>query len=234
MPNRTLKETIVTSERLAGLSFEAETLFYRLLVCADDFGRFDARPIIIRSRAMPLRDVCLSSVSQWVDELRASDLLTVYEVNGKPYLQLHRWEQRTRAAKSKFPDPPTSAPVETKTCEKNDGQVSDERLSTDSQPSPEVRGTRYEERGTRVARKTRKTPIPADFGISERVAKWAESKGHDRLTERLEQFIGAAKARGYEYADWDEALMNAIRDDWAKFGKSGSAATKPGGGRRPL
>jgi len=81
-----LKEGITTSERLALVSFEAETLYCRLLVCADDFGRFDARPIIVRSRAMPLRDVCLSSVSQWTDELRAHDLIEVYEVGGKPYL----------------------------------------------------------------------------------------------------------------------------------------------------
>ena len=85
-----------------------------------------------------------------------------------------------------------------------------------------------------MPRKARKTPIPADFAVSERVAKWAEAKGHTRLPERLEQFVGAAKARGYEYADWDEAFMAAVRDDWAKFGKADSATGKPGGGRREL
>ncbi len=34
---------------------------------------------------------------------------------------------------------------------------------------------------------------------------------------------GKAKAKAYVYADWDEALMNAIRDDWAKL-----KAVKPG------
>lgn len=65
--------------------------------------------------------------------------------------------------------------------------------------------------------KSRKHPIPADFGISDRVKAWAESKGHARLDERLEHFIGKAKANGYQYADWDEAFMTAIRDNWAKL-----------------
>ena len=38
MPNRILKESICTSESLVGLSAEAEVLFYRLIVKADDFG----------------------------------------------------------------------------------------------------------------------------------------------------------------------------------------------------
>lgn len=43
MPNRMIKESICTSETLAQLTPEEERLFYRLLVNADDFGRFDGR-----------------------------------------------------------------------------------------------------------------------------------------------------------------------------------------------
>lgn len=62
-----------------------------------------------------------------------------------------------------------------------------------------------------------KTPLPANFAISDRVREWAASKGHSRLDERLEHFVGKARMNGYRYADWDEALMTAIRDDWAKL-----------------
>ena len=35
--------------------------------------------------------------------------------------------------------------------------------------------------------------------------------------------LSEARAKGYVYADWDQALMNAIRDDWAKLrGANGS------------
>lgn len=75
-------------------------------------------------------------------------------------------------------------------------------------------------------RKAIKVPLPADFALSERVTRWAGEKGHSRLPERFEHFVSAAKAKGYEYADWDEALMAAIRDDWAKFGKPNAPAKR--------
>ena len=43
MPSRILKESICTSESLAYLSAEAEVLFYRLIVKADDFGLYYGR-----------------------------------------------------------------------------------------------------------------------------------------------------------------------------------------------
>ena len=55
-----------------------------------------------------------------------------------------------------------------------------------------------------------------DFCVSERVKVWAKEKGFDRLDAHLESFVGKCKAKAYAYVDWDEALMNAIRDDWAK------------------
>jgi hypothetical protein len=33
----------------------------------------------------------------------------------------------------------------------------------------------------------------------------------------LAHFVGYVKANGKTYADWDQALMNAIRGDWAKL-----------------
>jgi len=61
-----------------------------------------------------------------------------------------------------------------------------------------------------------KTPLPPDFKISERVKTWATAKGHGQLEEHFEAFIGKAQAHHYRYADWDAALITAIREDWAK------------------
>lgn len=80
--------------------------------------------------------------------------------------------------------------------------------------SQEPVGKERASRATRTRAPT-KTPLPDGFGISERVADWAKRHGHDRLQEHLEAFVSKARARGYVYADWDEALMGAIRDDWA-------------------
>ena len=76
------------------------------------------------------------------------------------------------------------------------------------------------------------TPMPDDFSISERVKRWADEHGWVRLQEHLENFKLQASAKGYTYADWDAALMKAIRQDWAKLGNapaSEAPAVQPGG-----
>jgi hypothetical protein len=74
-----------------------------------------------------------------------------------------------------------------------------------------------ESRGIKKPAKAKKTPLPENFALSDRVKAWAVEKSHNRLTERLEHFISTAKAKAYEYVDWDEAFMNAVRGNWAKL-----------------
>ena len=67
-------------------------------------------------------------------------------------------------------------------------------------------------------RKPAKTLLPSDFAISAAVRTWAQANGHMNLQAHFDSFVGKARASGYTYADWDQALQNAIRDDWAKLG----------------
>lgn len=110
MPNRILYESICCSDTLAQLTPEAERFFYRLLVQCDDFGRFDARPSVLRSRCFQLQvdEVSLEQVEAWLDCLSEVGLIQRYRSGERAYLQVTTWQahQRTRAARSKFPDPP--------------------------------------------------------------------------------------------------------------------------------
>lgn len=85
------------------------------------------------------------------------------------------------------------------------------------EPSIEPSGNRHIPESPKKSRAPVKTPLPENFCISERVRKWADEKGHRNLERHFENFVGACRARGYAYADWDEAFMNAIRNDWAKL-----------------
>ena len=108
MPNRILKESICTSEDIDGLSWFCEVFWYRLIVNCDDFGRIDARPAILKSKLFPLKDsVTKKNVEDAVTALSSAGLIFLYEVQGKPYLQLKTWNehQQVRAQKSKYPDP---------------------------------------------------------------------------------------------------------------------------------
>ncbi|CAE6946267.1 hypothetical protein R69608_05538 [Paraburkholderia nemoris] len=88
------------------------------------------------------------------------------------------------------------------------------------EPSIDVRDT-SDVPATEKASKKRacKKSIPEDFGISESVRKWAKAQNFNQLDQRLEHFVGYAKANGKKYVDWDAAFMNAIRGDWAKLNR---------------
>lgn len=109
MPSRILKESICTSETIDKLSAEEERFFYRLLVQCDDFGRLDARPQILRAKCFPLKTDSLTNedILRWLKTLVEVGLIQLYEVDGRPYLQVVTWQkhQRVRAKESKYPDP---------------------------------------------------------------------------------------------------------------------------------
>lgn len=107
MPNRILKESICTSDTIDSLKgWFDEVVYYRLIVNCDDYGRFDGRPAIIKSRLFPLRgNVTDKSVDEAVRRLASAGLVILYEKDGKPYLCLPTWDrhQQVRAKKSRYP-----------------------------------------------------------------------------------------------------------------------------------
>lgn len=56
MPDRIIKESICTSDTLNALSDFEERFWWRLVVNCDDYGRFDARTAVLKSRLFPLMD----------------------------------------------------------------------------------------------------------------------------------------------------------------------------------
>lgn len=109
LPNRILKESICTSENIDNLTIEEENFFYRLLVNCDDFGRADARVPILRAKCYPLRldKVKEKDIDKWLMTLVKENLITLYMVGDRRYLQMVTWDkhQQIRAKRSKFPSP---------------------------------------------------------------------------------------------------------------------------------
>ena len=56
MPSRIIKESITTSESLSEVSADAERLFWRLVVKADDFGLYYGNPRILASMCFRRRN----------------------------------------------------------------------------------------------------------------------------------------------------------------------------------
>lgn len=114
MPNRILKESICKSDTVDELSWFEEVFFYRLIVNCDDYGRFDARPAILKADLFPLKDTTAKNIETALCKLSAVGLVYRYIVNDRPYLQLVTWEkyQQVRSKKSKYPAPEEGVPYE--------------------------------------------------------------------------------------------------------------------------
>lgn len=109
MPNRIIKESITTSCEIDNLSADEERFFYRLIVACDDYGRMDARPSVLRAKCFPLKvdQIKDKDVIGYLNALINIKLVKLYDVAGKPYLQMVTWDkhQQRRAKYSKFPAP---------------------------------------------------------------------------------------------------------------------------------
>ena len=110
--------------------------------------------------------------------------------------------------------------------QRNASETLEERQpDADISQKPELSNQKKEKKKSARAPET---TMPENFGISERVLAWACAKGYGgELTGHLENFVGQCRAKGYTYADWDEAFMNAVRKDWAQIrSKNGSQTNR--------
>ena len=108
MPNRIIKESTFSSEKIAQLTDFEFRLWVGLITQADDAGRGDARPAIIKGRVFPLRDrVTVKDIDAAIHGLAAKGCVSLYEVGGKPYFLFPTWgeHQRVRDCKPRYPGP---------------------------------------------------------------------------------------------------------------------------------
>lgn len=108
MPNRIIKESICESETIAELTDFEFRLWVGLITQADDVGRGDARPSIIKGHVFPLRKrVTETDIDNALHGLAAKGCVSLYVVGGKPYFWFPTWDkhQRVRDVKPKYPAP---------------------------------------------------------------------------------------------------------------------------------
>lgn len=95
------------SDRVDQLGDAAEVFFLRLIMCADDFGRFTADPRLLKAALYPLRDIRNADITRLMQRCEHSGLIAVYNgADGKPYAAIRNFGQRMRAKVSKYPAPP--------------------------------------------------------------------------------------------------------------------------------
>lgn len=95
---RTIKPQFWQSLTLAECSTNARLLFVAMLNFADDSGRLQWEPRLLKAFAFPYDDFSHSDVWEWMGELHGADLVTVYTAggNGYKYAQINSFREHQR------------------------------------------------------------------------------------------------------------------------------------------
>lgn len=119
LPNRILRDGIIDSRAINALSDDAELFYRRLMSVVDDFGRFEADPVLLRTKVFPRKSstwteerisACLRECSETFYFDRPTGkrlpLIVVYHKFDSVFLEIQNFGQRLRPrVKSKYPDP---------------------------------------------------------------------------------------------------------------------------------
>lgn len=216
MPNRILKESICTSENIDKLSSFVETVFYRLIVNVDDYGRIDARPKLLASKLFPLRDIRVVQIEDALRVLTSAELVSTYTVDGKPFLQMNTWDkhQNIRAKKSKCPSPTEADHLKSSVsnCDQMPANVPVIQSNPNPNPNPNPKENEEEKR---------KRFIPPTI---DEVIKYCSENNYNVDAQR---FIDYYESNGWKVGknpmkDWKAA----IRSTWNKKENKGPAPNR--------
>lgn len=202
---RTIKPEFWTDEAISSCSIPARLMFVGTWNFADDEGNLEKSFVQLKAKIFPIDSI---DVRPLMAELLTHGLLIEYSLNGKNYLHIKGFSKHQLINRPSAPQCPVY----------EDSMRTHGVFNDDSLPKG-----REGREGKDIASRKRisnKTSIPEDFTISERVISWANKNRHSNLEKHFENFVGACKAKNYQYADWDEAFMGAIRKDWAKLNTS--------------
>lgn len=237
MPNRILKESICYSDDLDRLTAFEETVFYRLIVRVDDYGRLDARPAFLRSQLFTTRaDVDEDMLGAALDRLVDVGLIARYSVADKPYLYICTWQkhQRVRSYREKYPAPPDDAsPQPAATC----GEQSQLAADGGDLPQPAARAGAESESKSQSeieSESEAKSQCGACRFIPptlEAVAKYCQ-KRNNRVDAR--RFVDFYASKGWligtsPMADWHAAVRRWEMRDAACEGAAPRASPQPPG-----
>jgi hypothetical protein len=231
--SRNIKPGFFTNDTLGELPALARLMFAGLWTICDRAGRCEDRPKKIKAEVLPY-DVC--DADDLLGQLQKAGFIHRYVVGGVAVIQVQNWDKHQNPHMKEAPSSlpardqhgasPMQAPCEQLPQPERAGLIPDSGFLIPDPSSPTVHTAAA---AAPAGRKRRPgTPLPAEFGVSERVGKWAAEKGYGQLTEHLEAFKRKVAANDYRKASWDDAFMEAIREDWAKLrGRAPSGAAPP-------
>ena len=205
MPNRILRDAILTSERVAALDWPAEVFYRRLHSIVDDYGRHEAGQQLLRAKCYPLQtdSVRVADIARWMAACQKSGLILVYGANGKQYLEVSDFGQQIRSA-SKCPAPDINCEQVLANEHLGEGVFGDEGVGVGARDvTAEVLAAYH-------------AALPACQQISV-----LNPKRRKRVGEAIRLAKQVCKSQGWEYgADfWPAYFAECAKDEWLRGDK---------------
>lgn len=91
-----MKPEVWQDEKVGSVSRDARLLFIGLITMADDAGRFRALPSVILGHAFPYDEDAGRKIKRWLNELLEEGLIDLYEIAGKHYGRIPKWEKHQK------------------------------------------------------------------------------------------------------------------------------------------
>lgn len=215
MPNRIIKESIKRSPEIDRLSWFEEVVFYRMIVTADDYGRLDGRPVVLKNDLFPTKEtVTKKAIEDAVSKLVSVGLLVPYvdAESDMPFLAFRTWSehQRLRNSKAKYPAPPDGLTVRGNSPQfaANCGKLVLARAESESESESEIESE--SEVSTRTRARARFTPPTV-----EEVSAYATEKGWMEDVFNPERFVDFYTSKGWKVGkdtmkDWRAAARGWV------------------------
>jgi hypothetical protein len=232
MPNRIIRDGILTSKPINALSEGAELFYRRLMSVVDDFGRFHAELTILRTQVYPLKpDVYPeAAVCAFLAECERAGLVRVYESSRSRFLEILNFRQRTRAQGSKFPsfdgvtqarDGRTADTGRTETPQTvdsaSDTHGADNRTPLDGQVRTYTETETETETYTKTEACKGDSPERADWNPETAFDElWAAYPAKGRVRRPMSQQYFLDKIHS---AEAFQAILGAVRGKWARSEK---------------
>lgn len=160
MPDRIIRDELLTSERYWNVSDEAKLLYIHLLISADDTARYTGKNFSLRTRCFPSRAMESTRMETLLSELVDQDLIRLYEVDKERFVFIPRFKQRLRFVNSKYPEPPNQI---------ND-LVIEKTVLSQTKATPKTDSSRQKRSEEKRSEEIRSKDITPD-GVSESIFK---------------------------------------------------------------
>lgn len=220
MPNRIVRDGFLDSEAINALGDAAECFYHRLLLAADDAGRMDGRVEMLRARLFPLSSRRASDVEKQLSECVKLGLVIPYEWDGKPFVQLAKWQRCSPCRYSKHPWKDGSHEITYVERETRDGKKEFVLTSlSHTEPIPKAldqlsRECPETETYTKTDTKTKTDGAQARDGFDRFWAQYPNKTGKDKARE--------AYAKALKKADAATILEAVVRQSqWPRWTKDG-------------